>query len=142
MTGLSTSDLALIALVAGQDHVLRSGLSTLARLGVRLRRADPDRAEALVLQFETHPFYKAGQSLFDLFEFEDFILDGDPAPVDADMLVKTVQPLAAWLGLPAGAAPDLSDLPALEAGFYLFRDVAIGVISLGADFMPKVILPS
>lgn len=136
MTGLTPSDRALLALVAGQDDVLRSGLSTLARLGVRVRRADPDRAETLVLQFETHPFYKAGQTLFDLFEFEDFMLDGDLAPADADNLVKIVQPLAAWMGLSGISAPDLSDLPLLEAGFYLFRDVAIGLISLGSDLMP------
>ncbi|MEG3158892.1 hypothetical protein U1763_00085 [Sphingomonas sp. LB2R24] len=142
MTGLTPSDRALLALVAGQDHVLRSGLSTLARLGVRVRRADPDRAETLVLQFEAHPFYKAGQTLFDLFEFEDFILDGDLAPVDADMLMKIVQPLAAWMGLSGVPAPDLSDLPKLEAGFYLFRDVAIGLISLGSDLMRDAAVPA
>jgi hypothetical protein len=141
VTGLTPSDRKLIALVATQDHVLRSGLSTLARLGVRLRRADPGRAEALVEQFEAHPFYKAGQTLFDLFEFEDFILDGDSAPVDADMMLKVVRPLAEWLGLPPVAVPELPELPDLEAGFYLFRDVVIGTVSLGSDLMPDAALP-
>jgi hypothetical protein len=90
-----------------------------------------------VMQFESHPFYKAGQTLFDLFEFEDFILDGDPAPVDADMMLKVVRPLAAWLGLPAIAVPELTELPDLEAGFYLFRDVVIGLVSLGSELMAE-----
>ncbi len=70
------------------------------------------------------------------------ILDGDLAPVDADMLMKIVQPLAAWMGLSGVPAPDLSDLPKLEAGFYLFRDVAIGLISLGSDLMRDAAVPA
>lgn len=130
--GLTPADLRLIGFAARRDAELRAGLSTLARLGVSVRRADPGRAEALVTAFETHPFYKAGQTLFDLLEWEDFLLDGDPSDADAAALLRVVAPLAARVGLAMPPLPDLSDLPQLEPGFYLFRDVAIGLLDLAS----------
>jgi hypothetical protein len=132
VSGLTPSDLRLIRLAAERDADLRAGLSTLARLGVSVRRADPDRAEALVTAFESHPFYKAGQTLFDLLEWEDFLLDGPPAALDAAAMLRLAAPWAERLGLPLPALPDLSDLPPLEAGFHLFRDVAIGLLALAS----------
>lgn len=132
MSGLTPSDLRLIRLVGGRDASLRAGLATLARLGVSVRRADPDRAEALVTMFESHPFYKAGQTLFDLLEWEDFLLDGPPAQLDAAAMLRLAEPWAARLGLPMPILPDLADLPPLEAGFHLFRDVAIGLLTLAS----------
>ncbi len=132
MPGLTPSDLRLISFTAARDSDLRAGLCTLARLGVSVRRADPERAEALVTAYETHPFARAGQTLFDLWELEDFMLDGDPAPADAAALLRIAAPFAARLGLPLPALPDLADLPPLEAGFYLFRDVMIGLLALAS----------
>jgi hypothetical protein len=139
--GLTPSDLRLIGFAVRRDAELRAGLSTLARLGVSIRRADPDRAEALVTTFESHPFYKAGQTLFDLLEWEDFLLDGELAAADAAALLQVIAPLAARVGLPLPALPDLSVLPPLEAGFHLFRDVAIGLIALASaatDSLPDL----
>ena len=132
MTGLTAADLALIGFARARDLELRAGLSTLARLGVVLRRADPDRAEALIAAFEAHPFYKAGQTVFDLLEWEDFMLDGAPAAASPEQLHAVLAPLAARVGLPVPPLPDLSALPPLEAGFYLFRDVAIGLLGLAS----------
>jgi len=132
LSGLTPSDRRLIGFAAARDAELRAGLSTLARFGVSVRRADADRAEALVTAFETHPFTKAGQTLFDLLEWEDFLLDGELAAADAAALLKVIEPLAARFGLPIPALPDLSDLPPLEAGFYLFRDVMIGLLALAS----------
>ena len=133
MSGLTPGDLALIGFAARRDEELRSGLAALARLGVKLRRADPARAIALIEQFETHPFYKAGQTLFDLWEMEDFLLDGDPPPLTPTALAATLTALAARLQLPPLGLPELGNLPALEAGFYLYRDVVLGLLGVISD---------
>lgn len=133
MTGLTPGDLALIGFAARRDEEMRGGIAALARLGVKLRRADPARAKALIEQFETHPFYKAGQTLFDLWEMEDFLLDGDPPPLAPAALAATLTALAARLQLPPLNLPELGDLPALEAGFYLYRDVVLGLLGVMSD---------
>ena len=138
MGGLTPADHKLIALVMRRDGQLRAGLATLARLGVAIRRQDADRAESLVRTFETHPFYKAGQMLFDLMEWEDFLLDGDPLEPDTEALLAVVAPLAKQVGLPLPTLPDISELPSLEAGFHLFRDIAIGLLTLSSSALAGI----
>jgi hypothetical protein len=79
-----------------------------------------------------HPFYKGGQFLFDLLEWEDFMLDG-PAPVvlEATELAEALRPLLGLLGQVVPPLPAFGALPPLEAGFYLYRDVALGLVWLG-----------
>jgi uncharacterized repeat protein (TIGR01451 family) len=79
-----------------QDHNtrLRSVLCTLARRGVAIRQDEPDRAGQILDALAPWPFYKGGQFLFDLLEWEDFMLDGDPPPV------RTRAELASLLDLP------------------------------------------
>lgn len=128
------ADLALFEGLRAQNLVLRAGLCTLARLGVALRRAEPARAAAWAEALSTHPVYKAGQFLFDLMEWEDFMLDG-PSPPLAPALARDVAArLGEALGFdPAGLAaapPDETALPELESGFYLYRDVVLGIIAM------------
>ncbi|MYR57044.1 hypothetical protein GTY54_12650 [Streptomyces sp. SID625] len=195
------------------DHVngsLRQCLCTLARHGVALRRATPERARILLDTVRPWPLYKGGQFLFDLMEWEDLMVDGDPPPVmpterivsactlpvqlfaaatqEAPGMTKLVpgQRTTAALDLPLrllattarstllGAAQDLTDLlgpsatpddgagyatdpepvtddtvtelPPLEAGFYLYEDIALGALSvlgpLLADHAPTDPTPS
>ncbi|MEU4449183.1 hypothetical protein AB0K14_28465 [Actinosynnema sp. NPDC050801] len=60
---------------------LRGVLCTLARRGVAVRRDDPRRARQILDALAPWPFYKGGQFLFDLLEWEDFMIDGEPPPV-------------------------------------------------------------
>lgn len=122
------SDRDLLALFTAQSEGLRAGLVMLARIGVGWRRAAPERCRSWIAQVETHPLYKGGQTLFDLLELEDFMLDGSPEG-SADALADLLASIARALGIPAVAAPAPADLPPLEAGFYLYRDVALGLVS-------------
>ena len=128
------ADLTLFEMLRAQNLVLRAGLCTLARLGVALRRTEPDRARAWADALLTHPIYKGGQFLFDLVEWEDFMLDGPPPPVAATLARDVAMRLAEALGLDAAAfpaaPPETDPLPDLESGFYLYRDVVLGVIAL------------
>ncbi|MEU3824120.1 hypothetical protein AB0F36_02205 [Streptomyces sp. NPDC029080] len=195
------------------DHVnsgLRQCLCTLARHGVALRRDAPERARLLLDTVRPWPLYKGGQFLFDLMEWEDLMVDGDPPPLmstermvaactlpvqlmaaAATEKVPTVAKLVpgqrttAALDLPLrllavtarstllGVAQDLTDLlgpratdddagyatdpepvtdytvtelPPLEAGFYLYEDVVLGALSalgpLLADHAPPDPAPS
>lgn len=135
MTGLTDPDRRLLALIAAHDVQLRTGLCTLARLGVQVRRSDPARAEALVLQLEAHPYYKAGQTLFDLLEVEDFMLDGDPVAPDWPATATVLAPLAKHFGIEVVPLPAFDRLPELEMGFYLYRDVVIGAATLFSDLL-------
>ncbi|MFF3336317.1 hypothetical protein ACFYWX_43590 [Streptomyces sp. NPDC002888] len=130
----------------------RAALCTLARHGAALRRDDPDRARRLLDTLAPWPPYKAGQFLFDLMEWEDFMLDGDPPPplplgeaLDAAGLPLT------WLRTAAArvsdtfdgawvppTVPSAEDLPELESGRYLYQDVMLGAwqaccLLLGAE---------
>ncbi|QQQ74022.1 DUF11 domain-containing protein [Saccharothrix sp. 6-C] len=60
---------------------LRGVLCTLARRGVAVRRDDPRRARQILDALAPWPFYKGGQFLFDLLEWEDFMIDGEPPPI-------------------------------------------------------------
>lgn len=126
---------------------LRAVIATVARRGVAFRRADGARAQAWLDALATYPYYKAGQFVFDLLEWEDFILD-EPAPT----LVSTLDPqalrrLASLLNavkahLDGAVVPQTvsgqenivvtlgrEELPPIEAGFYLYQDVVLGVVS-------------
>lgn len=75
------ADVALLRLLQAQNAVMRTALCTLARRGVAFRRREPDRTLAWIEVLSPHPMFKAGQFLFDLMEWEDFMLDGDPPPL-------------------------------------------------------------
>lgn len=128
-SGMGQTDRDLVALFAVQSASLKAGLATLARIGVRWRKAEPDRCRSWITTLETHPFYKAGQTLYDLLELEDFILDeGDT--IDADALADVLGRIASLLGLPISAFRVPEDLPDLEMGFYLYRDTVLGFVSI------------
>lgn len=191
---LTTTDEKAFAFLGQVNTCLRACLCTLARHGVALRRREPERAGALLARVECWPLYKGGQFLFDLMEWEDLMLDGDPPPLmpaehiraSCTLPVQWIaaattpapgpaqlipgQRIAAALDLPlrmlttatraalTGAAQDLTDLlatpftrpagdhrsdahgepgpvtdeealPALEAGFYLYRDIVLGALT-------------
>ena len=124
---LRQADHDLLALFAVKNELLRNGLTTLARLGVAWRRAEPDRCRSWLAAVEPHPFFKGGQTLFDLLEFEDFMLDA-PDTVDGASAQMLLDRLTKLLGQEATASIALENLPALEPGFYLYRDVVLGVL--------------
>ncbi|WP_051866268.1 hypothetical protein [Streptomyces griseus] len=130
----------------------RAALCTLARHGAALRRDDADRARHLLDTLAPWPPYKAGQFLFDLMEWEDFMLDGDPPPpLPLGEAIDTVGLPLTWLRTAAArvsdafdgewvapAAPAAEDLPQLESGRYLYQDVTLGAwqaccLLLGAE---------
>jgi hypothetical protein len=49
---------------------------------VVFRQDDPERASQLLQVLSPFPCYKAGQFLFDLLEWEDFMLDGPEPPIE------------------------------------------------------------
>jgi hypothetical protein len=143
---LTAEDRLLLASLARGGEWLRALLCTLARRGVALRTASPARARALLDALAPLPLYKGGQFLFDLLEWEDFMLDGPEPPIlpttlDGRALAQIAAQLAAiraaldgaegGAALRPSAAPDPAppeDLPKLEAGFYLYQDVVLGVM--------------
>jgi hypothetical protein len=128
-----STDAVLRQMLAQRNDRMRQALCTLARLGVAFRRAEASRARAWADELSVHPFYKGGQFLFDLLEWEDFMLDG-PAPIvlDAAELAEALRPLLGLLGQAVPPLPAFGDtLPPLEAGFYLYRDVVLGLVWLG-----------
>ncbi|MBB5911943.1 hypothetical protein BJY24_000810 [Nocardia transvalensis] len=134
----------LLALLTEGNEWLRAILCTLARRGAALRQRHPNRAARLIDTASRWPVFKGGQFLFDLMEWEDFMVDGTPpAPVptvltgsswtqitrilrDAQQLVD---PDARLPGGPAAtvAARD-ADLPPLDPGLHLYTDVVLGII--------------
>jgi hypothetical protein len=98
--------------------------------------------------------YKAGQFLFDLLEWEDFMVDGPPpallpGALDDVALARAgdfLRRLASFLdgakaepqpgehsqrtAVPPDSAgfPPPAELPPLEPGFYLYQDVVLGVL--------------
>lgn len=140
------ADLALLDALRQHDQGLRAILCTLARQGMALRRSAPARAAAWLDQLAPHPLLKGGQFLFDLLEWEDFMLDGAaPALLDAQSLRTVLDRLAGVLrGVGAaldGAAPaparsagaeTVADdsLPPLNASRYLFHEVVLGAVAL------------
>lgn len=144
--GFESADLRLLEAIRVQDQGLRALLCTLARRGVALRRSAPQRARRWLDELSVHPLFKGGQFLFDLLEWEDFMLEGDsPALLDANAARVALERIAGVLrALSAGldgraqepvALDPLASLrpeamPALEAGFYLYHDVVLGAVSL------------
>ena len=157
---LRPEDRKLLARVAAGNDWLRSVLCTLARHGTALRREDPARAEELIARLSPWPWFKGGQFLFDLLEWEDFMVDGPPPPAlptvlqpenweRLDNLLASVRALVDAAHPTSGAsapadAPGISslvpsvsamvdrftsdaDLPPLEPGLHLYRDVVLGV---------------
>lgn len=152
--GFEAVDLRLVGLIRSHDAVLRRLLCTLARRGVSFRLAAPERAAKWIDALSVHPFYKGGQFLFDLLEWDDFMLDG-PAP---DMLgaaqlsailARAADKLQAFrraidpdFELPwadvAGVTLDDKALPALEAGFYLYQDVVLGLLESACALLAQI----
>ena len=152
--GLFPADRQLLDALRLHDQGLRALLCTLARHGVALREAAPARAQAWLDRLSTHPYVKGGQFLFDLLEWEDFMLDGEAPPaldtrVVRQALGRVTQALRAlsasldgapsvteWAGIEEGhgASPEL---PALEPGFYLFQDVLLGSVALAASSLQE-----
>lgn len=150
---LTADDLDALAAIARGNEWLRAVLCTLARRGVAVRHEEPDRCNALIDALAPWPWFKAGQFLFDLMEWEDFMLDGAPPPVvptvlDASALSRIERLLGRVKGLVDGAADaprnivdsldvhelatEDTELPELEPGFYLYRDVVLGaIVSVG-----------
>ena len=140
--GFRPVDEALLRLLAAQNVVLRAVLCTLARRGVAFRQRDPDRARMWLDALAVHPLFKGGQFLFDLLEWEDFMLDGEPPPlIDGAALAAVLDLVKQGLdalrqaieGEPVATLspvdiPSPTDLPPLEAGFTLYRDVVLGLL--------------
>ena len=149
-------DLELYADLRSGNAWLRSVLATLARRGVAFRRDHPERAKAWLDTLATFPYYKAGQFLFDLLEWEDFILDEAAATLETTLDPQAMRRLAALMraikahvdgseGLsPATSEPDVlvtvttGELPPLEPGFYLFQDVVLGILGTALPFRKAV----
>ncbi|WP_299964308.1 hypothetical protein [uncultured Roseobacter sp.] len=128
---LPKADAALLAKLVPLSDSMRGVACALARLGVLFRRNDAVRAQKWLTLLEPHPLYKFGQVMFDLLEFEDFMLDGDIPEVVPSDLADTLKRLlkSADLSVPEDLSlPD--NLPELETGFFLYRDVLLGVLSV------------
>jgi hypothetical protein len=96
---LTAEDRLLLASLARGGEWLRALLCTLARRGVALRTASPARARALLDALAPLPLYKGGQFLFDLLEWEDFMLDGPEPPILPTTLDgRALAQIAAQLG--------------------------------------------
>ncbi|WP_024804522.1 hypothetical protein [Nocardia sp. BMG51109] len=76
----------LIALLGESNDWLRGFLCTLARRGAGFRRRHPARAARLIDTVSRWPVVKGGQFLFDLMEWEDFMIDGSPPPITSSAL--------------------------------------------------------
>ncbi len=136
MSAFTPQDEQVLGVLATRSGEMRALLYTLARVGVAWRRREPERARAWLARLETHPFYKGGQVLFDLLEWEDFMLDGKPPEPDAQRVLALILRIAELLGLPPPTSITIGDLPVLEVGFYLYRDVLLGGIDLGMQSIP------
>jgi len=158
--GLRPEDVELIRTIASGNDWLRSMLCTLARRGTRLRHDAPERADELLSSLSRWPWFKGGQFLFDLLEWEDFMVDGTPPPLLPGVLsAQSWQRIAETLhdaqALLDGAASrpvdgsavpgwldsepvDDAGLPALEPGLHLYRDVVLGVAASSAPILRAI----
>ncbi len=95
---LAAEDLRALHTIRRGNEWLRAVLCTLARRGVSFRRQYPERAGEILMVLAPWPYYKAGQFLFDLMEWEDFMLDGPPPPVLTTVLdARALKRLASLL---------------------------------------------
>jgi hypothetical protein len=130
------TDRALLKMLQTQNLTLRAILCTLARYGVAFRQREPERAERWLELLGVHPFFKGGQFLFDLLEWEDFMLDGEPPPLlDASTLGPIVDHIAKSFGLDIKtsaaaltAITPAEEPPPLRASYYLYHDVVSGLL--------------
>ncbi|MEL7223419.1 MAG: hypothetical protein AAGL17_00845 [Cyanobacteria bacterium J06576_12] len=145
---LQPGDLAILSELQRSNEWLRAVLCTLARRGVAFRLAHTVRTQQILQILAPFPFYKAGQFLFDLMEWEDFMTDG-PAPdvvptaldsqslsrisnflyslkssLDSAFIENNLQPFSFEI-TPIGDQDQT--LPLLEGGFYLYQDVVLGL---------------
>lgn len=145
---LTAEDLALLGTAQRGNEWLRAILCTLARRGLAFRRHAPERSAALLAALSRYPIYKAGQFLFDLLEWEDFMLDGPPPPIvptaldprALQRLADLLEQVRAHLDGETVATPFMSPadvrfdtdaaeaLPALEPSLYLYQEVVLGVL--------------
>lgn len=135
---LSPEDSALLARIVPLNDEMRGTVCGMARIGVAFRHETPERASAWIELLEPHPFYKAGQVMFDLLEFEDFMLDGEVPTVFPAAIRDLAGKLLASLALDPPAIELSDDLPALEPGFYLYRDVVLGLVRIALTAVPRV----
>ncbi|MEU4767966.1 hypothetical protein AB0H12_32425 [Actinosynnema sp. NPDC023794] len=80
-SALRDGDRTALGFADGINARLREVLCTLARRGAAIRQDDPQRARQILDALAPWPFYKGGQFLFDLLEWEDFMIDGEPPPI-------------------------------------------------------------
>lgn len=147
----------LAAIGRGNDW-LRAVTCTIARRGAAFHLRHPERAEGILRSLTRYPLYKAGQFLFDLLEWEDFMLDGPPPPIVPTTLddaalerlrsfglslrghldSSAISSLPAQLlsGEPFFTVSD-NDLPALEASFYLYQDFVLGLLVSAAPLLAE-----
>ncbi|NUT46320.1 MAG: hypothetical protein HOV94_03220, partial [Saccharothrix sp.] len=80
-SALRDGDRAAMRSLGRLNARLREVLCTLARRGRAIRLTEPRRARRILDALAPWPFYKGGQFLFDLLEWEDFMIDGEPPRV-------------------------------------------------------------
>ncbi len=158
-------DKAILQSIRRGNDWLRAVLCTIARRGVVFRNTQPTRSKQILDILSTLPLYKAGQFLFDLMEWEDFMVNGPPpAPVPTTLDAKTFEKISTFLlsikshldsSVDTDVLKDLEvniasisledeELPPMEPGFYLYQDVIIGLIRstapllIGTDFEAKL----
>ena len=152
---LQSEDLDTLSEIQRSNEWLRAILCTLARRGVAFRLANAVRAQQILQTLSPLPLYKGGQFLFDLMEWEDFMLDGTspnivPTTLDARSLRRISVLLNSLKSSLDGAFADINlpplevetttpseqdqNLPPLEAGFYLYQDVVLGLFTSAVQF--------
>ncbi|MFI1367280.1 hypothetical protein [Streptomyces griseochromogenes] len=108
---LTSTDHRAFAFLGGTNSCLRQCLCTLARHGVALRRREPERARVLLDTVRPWPLYKGGQFLFDLMEWEDLMIDGEPPPLmSRERIVSACVLPVQWLAAATAQAPTAAKL--------------------------------
>ncbi|WP_327315818.1 hypothetical protein [Streptomyces sp. NBC_01235] len=108
---LTPTDHRAFAFLGQVNSRLRQCLCTLARYGVALRRREPARARVLLDTVRPWPLYKGGQFLFDLMEWEDLMVDGDPPPLmPAERILAACSLPVQWLAATTAEAPTATKL--------------------------------
>ncbi|MFI1167157.1 hypothetical protein ACH4UM_27055 [Streptomyces sp. NPDC020801] len=108
---LTPTDQRAFAFLGQVNSCLRQCLCTLARHGVALRGREPARARVLLDMVRPWPLCKGGQFLFDLMEWEDLMVDGDPPPLmSAERVVSACSLPVQWLAAFTGQAPTATKL--------------------------------
>ncbi|MFF8592373.1 hypothetical protein ACF061_13145 [Streptomyces sp. NPDC015220] len=103
---LSPTDHRAFAFLGQANSRLRQCLCTLARHGVAVRGREPERARLLLDTVRPWPLYKGGQFLFDLMEWEDLMVDGDPPPLlPAERIAALCSLPVQWLAATTAGAP-------------------------------------